>query len=131
MFGFLKALGDGMKAGKKAGKVVLLTQSVVGRSLSSDEQYKVKEFYDSMNYSDEISDSQIVIDYFYFLLGEGKHLCGLYRPKLEMDAKERFINALHAAIGRGDLRLGDSNWTSTEDLLAFVKKTRIYAGLEK
>ena len=131
MFGFLKALGDGMKTGEKAGKIVLLTQSVVGRPLSSDEQYGVKEFYDSMDYSDEISDSQIVIDYFYFLLGEGMHPCGLSRPNLEMDAKERFINGLHAAIGRGALRLTDSNWTSTEDLQAFVKKTRAHAGLEK
>ena len=131
MFGFLKALGDEMKTGKKAGKVVLLTQSVVGRPLSTDERYVVKEFYDSMDYSDEISDSQIVIDYFYFLLGEGMHPCGLSRPHLEMDAKERFINVLHTAIGRGALRLTDSNWTSTEDLLAFVKKTRVHAGLEK
>tara|TARA_B100000780_G_C20734152_1_gene291691 strand:+ start:75 stop:470 length:396 start_codon:yes stop_codon:yes gene_type:complete len=131
MFKFLKTVTAGMKAGQKAGQIVLLTQSVIGRPLSSNEQYKVKEFYDSMNYSDEISDSKIVIDYFYFLLGEDEHPCGLSRPKLEMDAKERFINVLHAAIGQGKLRLGESNWTSTPDLLAFKKKTRIYAGLDQ
>ena len=117
-------LGDGIKTGRRAGRVVNLLTRVVGRGLSSGEMEVLKEFHDNMNYSDRLSDSDILIDYFYFLLGEGSHPSGMSRPKMPLDAKQRLIECIQTAIAWGVISIGN-------DKDSLIKKLQRHAGITK
>jgi hypothetical protein len=68
VFGFLKKIPDGISEGHRAGRIVLLIQQVIGRKFSSSETTQFKLFYDAGEYSEKWSDSNIVMDYFCFLV---------------------------------------------------------------
>ena len=129
MFRFLREVGDAVKSGNRAGNVVKITQKVIGRPLSSSERNDLKEFHDNMNYQDGHSEAKIAIDYFYFLLGEGKHPSGLSPHKMQPDAKKRLVETIHTALAWGTLPLGQG-FNSTEQITEFVKDLRNHAGLD-
>ena len=82
-----------------------------------------------MNYQDGHSEAKIVIDYFYFLLGEGKHPSGLSPHKMQPDAKERLVETIRSAFGRGTLLFGQGR-NKTEQITKFIKDLRSHAGLD-
>ena len=89
VFGFLRGVTEALKEGKRAGEIVRLIQKVIVRPLSRAEQNAFKNFYDAMSFDELTKDSEIVVDYFYFLLGDGDHPSRLKSPNMTNAAKER------------------------------------------
>ena len=129
MFGFLKGVGDAIKSGQRAGRVVKVLQQVIGRPLSVAEREVFKNFHDRMDYSERVSDGLIALDYFYFLLNGEEHPSGMSSPNMKADAKERMIEVVQGALGWGTLLLGEG-MNSTEDIATQVRFLRKHAGLD-
>ena len=129
MAGFFKGIGAAIKSGQRAGRIVKIVQQVVGRPLSAAESEVVKEFHDRMNFSENLSDGKIALDYFYFLLNGENHPSGMPAPSMSAESKEGLIEVIHGALGWGTLPLGDG-MNSTEDIQTHVRLLRRHAGLD-
>lgn len=135
MFGFLRAASDAMKEGNRAGNMVLLLQRVVGRPLQSNEKQLAKAYFDSMNFSKEVNDHEIVISYIMFLIAANDDPSMIERPNLSPDAKGRLIEAIRSALGWGVLSLEEGPlsakpFTATDQIVEFVARLRKHAGLD-
>ena len=110
MFDFIKQVGNAMKEGNRAGRVVNLLQKVIGRSLGSSERNTLKDFYDTMGYPDNVTESSVVMDYLCFLVQDGNSKWGaLESPIMTPDAKGRLIECVEGAIAWGVLPPSSAN----------------------
>lgn len=93
-----------IKHGKRAAQIVILVENVIGRHLSDDERNACKTFYDSVhfsNYSETTRNSDIMLDYFKFLLSDGEsHPSVMVTTNMSESEKEKLIQCIEVALLR-------------------------------
>ena len=124
MAGFFKGISAALKAGKKAGTVVKIIEEIAGRPLSGVEREDVKDFYDRLDPPESRNEGLIALDYFTLLIGNSNPS----GASMTNDAKENIIDAIHLALLRGTIQVGNGP-NSEEQIHYEIKALRLEAGL--